>query len=302
MALTHTPAGRGAVLDPTDAPRRMPKQTRTSAPVLGVTAMAAALGATTGLTAAAAAAEPAAPAPAVTAPDTDPGLALAARIQQQAEPAQSEAQQTAQQPTVRQETARQEAEQAARAEAAREAARLEAAHEAAAKRAAQQAAAEHVAAQQAVEQAAAQQSAVEQAAAEPAAVEPTGTGSTVLPIADRPIDPPVATPWEGLRTGVDFSAPVNTPVRAVAGGTVSSAGWSGRYGYRVIQTLPDGTEVWYCQLSAITATAGELAPGEPLGRVGATGSGTTVARLHLEVRPGGGAPVDAAAWFQSRGV
>jgi murein DD-endopeptidase MepM/ murein hydrolase activator NlpD len=91
-------------------------------------------------------------------------------------------------------------------------------------------------------------------------------------------------------------------VRAVTAGTVSSAGWSGRYGYRVIQTLPDGTELWYCHLASITATGGELTPGARVGQVGATGSGATGPRLHLEVRPGGGAPVDALAWLQAHGV
>ncbi|MFE9427849.1 M23 family metallopeptidase [Kitasatospora sp. NPDC006697] len=272
MALTHTPV---ALLDHADAPgdqapRRLPRQSRAAAPVLGVTAMAAALGATAGLTSSAAAAEPA-PA-AVSAPDADPGLALAARIQQQADPARAAADEAAEQ------AARAEAEQAARTEAAR----LEAAQEAAAKRAAAQ-------------QPAARQLTERQAPAE------EQSADTVLPLPGRPVDLPAATPWPELRTGVDISAPVGTPVRAVAAGTVTAAGWSGGYGYRVIQTLPDGTEVWYCHLSAITA-AGPLAPGEALGRVGATGSRTGTARLHLEVRPGGGAPVDAAAWFQARGL
>jgi murein DD-endopeptidase MepM/ murein hydrolase activator NlpD len=272
VALTHTPHGGTGLLDPASddsARRRLPRPTRTSAPVLGVTAMAAALGAT-GLTATAAAAATAAPAgaaPAVSAPDqADPGLALAARIQQQAdvEPGAEDAQQL---------TAGQDAARAAQQQAAR----LEAAHEAAAKRAAQQAAA-------------------------------TSSPTAVFPVPGHSVDAPAATPWEQLRTGIDISAPAHTPVRAVTAGTVSSVGWSGRYGYRVIQTLPDGTELWYCHLASISATGGELAPGAPLGLVGTTGSGATAAlgtaapRLHLEVRPGGGAPVDALAWLQAHGV
>jgi murein DD-endopeptidase MepM/ murein hydrolase activator NlpD len=270
VALTHTPPGSSGLLDHPEAPddstrHRLPRPARASAPVLGVTAMAAALGATGFGATAAAAATPAAPAaPALSAPDqADPGLALTARITQQADvaPGAEEA---------GQDTARTVAAQ-------QQAARLEAAQEAAAKQAALRAAA---------------------TAERPAAVSP-------LP--GYPVSTPAATPWGQLRTGVDIAAPAHTPVRAVAAGTVTAAGWSGVYGYRVIQTLPDGTELWYCHLASLTATGGQLAPGELLGQVGASGSGVAGSgirgpRLHLEVRPGGGAPVDALAWLQEHGI
>ncbi|WP_051969835.1 M23 family metallopeptidase [Kitasatospora azatica] len=273
MALTHTPALLDHAGAPEETPRhRLPRQSRSGSPVLGVTAMAAALGATTGLTAtAAAAATPAsAPATAVIAPDespaasaADPGLALAARIQQQADPRT----------------------------AAEEAARLEAAQEAAAKRAAQ------------APQVQAPEAQAPQAPTEPAppveAAPPQGAQAR-LPVAKYTLTAP-GSPWAQLNTGLDFAAPAGTPVVAVTGGTVSSAGWSGSYGYRVIQTLPDGTELWYCNLASITVTAGQVAPGTALGKVGATGSGTSP-RLHLEVRPGGAAPVDPVAWLQAQGV
>ncbi|MCC9309071.1 M23 family metallopeptidase [Kitasatospora sp. RB6PN24] len=302
MALTHTPHSNSGLLDHTDAPddsarHRVPKQARSSAPVLGVTAMAAALGAT-GFTAAAAA-TPASAAPAVSAPDqADPGLALAARIQQQADGAPEA--EDADQLTGSQDAAHQEA---ARQEAARqEAARLAAAQEAAAKRAAQQAAATERAAHAEQVTAHDEQAAHAEQVTVPAAAASAELPAAVPPLPGHSVDTPAATPWDQLRTGIEISAPAHTPVRAITAGTVSSAGWSGRYGYRVIQTLPDGTELWYCRLASISATAGELAPGAVLGQVGATGSGATGPRLHLEVRPGGGAPVDALAWLQAHGV
>ncbi|PYC83803.1 hypothetical protein C7C46_08655 [Streptomyces tateyamensis] len=290
MASTHTPALLDHPAAADEALRhRLPRQSRPGSPVLGVTAMAAALGATTGLTAGAAqaAAAPAAPAPALVAAEqgdsADPGLALAARIQQQAD------QRTA----------------------AEQAARLEAAHEAAAKRAVQQ----QTRPVQAVQAVASVPSAPVAPAGRPAPVPAAAAVQSVHPVPAQPATAPLelhapladytvaaqASPWAQLQTGLDLAAPAGAPVLAVAGGTVSSAGWSGAHGYRVILTLPDGTELWYCQLASITVAAGPVADGAELGRVGTTGSATRP-HLHLEVRPGGGAPVDPAAWLRAGGV
>ncbi|MEZ0067780.1 murein DD-endopeptidase MepM/ murein hydrolase activator NlpD [Streptacidiphilus sp. MAP12-20] len=107
--------------------------------------------------------------------------------------------------------------------------------------------------------------------------------------------------WSHLHTGLDFAAPAGTPVRAVGAGVVTSAGWAGSYGYRVIETLPDGTEIWYCHLSAIAVGAGSVTGGQPIGRVGSTGN-STGPHLHLEVRPSGGDPVDPTDWLTAHGL
>ncbi|MEU6084193.1 M23 family metallopeptidase [Streptomyces sp. NPDC047108] len=106
--------------------------------------------------------------------------------------------------------------------------------------------------------------------------------------------------WSSDHTGLDFAAPSGTPAKAVHGGTITEAGWAGSYGYRIILTLDDGTEVWYCHLSSMTKTSGKVTTGETIGRVGATGN-VTGAHLHLEVRPGGGDPIDPAAWLRGKG-
>lgn len=107
--------------------------------------------------------------------------------------------------------------------------------------------------------------------------------------------------WSANHTGQDFAAPTGTPVKAVHGGTITQAGWAGSYGYRIILTLPDGTEVWYCHLSSMTQTSGQVGTGDVIGRVGATGN-VTGPHLHLEVRPGGGAPIDPMAWLREHGL
>lgn len=106
----------------------------------------------------------------------------------------------------------------------------------------------------------------------------------------------------GSHTGVDLSGPTGTEIVAVAGGTVTSAGYSGAYGMRTVITLNDGTEVWYAHQSRITVSVGEkVQPGDVTGYTGSTGN-TTGPHLHLEVRPSGGDPVDPVAVLRSHGV
>ncbi|MFH9728350.1 M23 family metallopeptidase [Streptomyces sp. NPDC017254] len=106
----------------------------------------------------------------------------------------------------------------------------------------------------------------------------------------------------GYHTGLDFAAPTGTPLKAVHGATVKSAGWSGSYGYRIVLELEDGTEVWYCHLSSMTVGAGQtVGTGETIGRVGATGN-VTGAHLHMEVHTSGGDGIDPAQWLRSKGL
>ncbi|GLW73190.1 hypothetical protein Kpho02_54890 [Kitasatospora phosalacinea] len=287
MASTHTESTVGTQLldHPVEAEplrHRLPRQARTGAPLLGVTAMTAALGAT-GLTAAPARAAAPVPAPApVTAADAapdgqhaaDPGLALAARILQQADGQRT---------------------------ATEESARLAAAQEAEAKHADRRAGAGAAADGSAPDGSAVTGSAVTGSAVTGSA---TDRSAPALPVADYRLTEqyaPAGAHWAHLHTGLDFAARTGAPVTAVTGGTVTAAGWSGTHGYRVIQTLPDGTEVWYCHLSRIATASGPVAPGTVLGAVGSTGS-ATAPHLHLEVRPAGGAPVDPLPWLHHLGL
>ncbi|MFG3347961.1 M23 family metallopeptidase [Streptomyces sp. NPDC048018] len=106
----------------------------------------------------------------------------------------------------------------------------------------------------------------------------------------------------GYHTGLDFAAPTGTPVKAVHGATVKSAGWSGAYGYRIVLELEDGTEIWYCHLSSMTVGVGQsVGTGETIGRVGATGN-VTGPHLHLEVHTPSGDGIDPAGWLRSKGL
>jgi murein DD-endopeptidase MepM/ murein hydrolase activator NlpD len=98
--------------------------------------------------------------------------------------------------------------------------------------------------------------------------------------------------WSHCHTGLDFAAAPGTPIHAVANGVVTSAGYEGSYGNQTIVTLADGTQLWYCHQTSYTVSPGEhVSTGQLIGYVGSTGN-TTGPHLHLEVRPGGGDPVD----------
>jgi murein DD-endopeptidase MepM/ murein hydrolase activator NlpD len=83
---------------------------------------------------------------------------------------------------------------------------------------------------------------------------------------------------------------------------VKEVGYEGSYGNRIIVTLQDGTEVWYCHLSRFATSPGEkVDPGQTIGYTGSTGN-TTGPHLHIEIHPGGGDPVDPIPVMQQHGV
>lgn len=108
--------------------------------------------------------------------------------------------------------------------------------------------------------------------------------------------------WSRNHTGLDFAAPSGTPVMSVTNGTVTSVGYEGAYGNQIVVTTDDGTEIWYCHLSAYAVQVGDkVTAGQVIGNVGSTGN-STGPHLHLEVRPGAGDPVDPYSALVANGV
>lgn len=108
--------------------------------------------------------------------------------------------------------------------------------------------------------------------------------------------------WARAHTGLDFAAPTGSPIFAVANGTITSTGYDGAYGNKTVLTLDDGTEIWFCHQSAVDVSVGATVhAGELIGRVGSTGN-TTGPHLHLEVRPGGGDPVNPYTALTEQGL
>jgi murein DD-endopeptidase MepM/ murein hydrolase activator NlpD len=108
--------------------------------------------------------------------------------------------------------------------------------------------------------------------------------------------------WSSIHTGLDFAAPSGSPIYAIANGVVTSAGYDGAYGNKTVETLPDGTEIWYCHQSTIGVEVGDkIIQSEQIGTLGSTGH-VTGPHVHIEVRPGGGDPVDPYPEFLYHGV
>lgn len=95
--------------------------------------------------------------------------------------------------------------------------------------------------------------------------------------------------WGRDHTGMDISAPENTPVRAAADGIVTEAQWRGGYGQTiVIKHLDETGEVYahtrYAHLNQYHVRVGDQVEQNTLiGRVGSTGN-STGNHLHFEIR------------------
>ncbi|MFD5596331.1 peptidoglycan DD-metalloendopeptidase family protein [Streptomyces griseorubiginosus] len=152
----------------------------------------------------------------------------------------------------------------------------------------------------------------EKAEAKPAAAtQSSGTGSSsgyTLPVTGATIGTGyhvAGAMWSsGYHTGVDFVVPTGTPLKAVAAGTVVSAGWGGAYGNQVVIKLNDGYYAQYAHLSQLSVSAGQtVSEDQQIGLSGATGN-VTGPHLHFEIRttPDYGSDVDPVAYLRSKGV
>ena len=111
-----------------------------------------------------------------------------------------------------------------------------------------------------------------------------------------------------MHEGVDMSAPLGTPIHAVADGVVVelvSDYRSGTY-LRIQHTASDGS-IYYSAyahqyMSDIIVRAGQtVTAGEQIGAVGSNGW-STGAHLHFEIRDAGGTPTDPMVWMENQGA
>jgi murein DD-endopeptidase MepM/ murein hydrolase activator NlpD len=108
--------------------------------------------------------------------------------------------------------------------------------------------------------------------------------------------------WSSYHTGLDFNGNTGDPIMAIANGVVISAGYDGAYGNKTVVQLEDGTEIWYCHQNSFGVSVGDnVRGGEVIGTIGSTGH-VTGSHLHVEVRPGGGDPVDPYLAMQQHGL
>jgi murein DD-endopeptidase MepM/ murein hydrolase activator NlpD len=108
--------------------------------------------------------------------------------------------------------------------------------------------------------------------------------------------------WARNHTGLDFAAPLGTPVRSVLAGEVIQAAYEGAYGRQVKVRHADGTVTSYSHMSEFAVSVGDtVAAGDKVGAIGVTGN-TTGPHLHFEVLLGGDNQVDPEPWLRDHGV
>jgi murein DD-endopeptidase MepM/ murein hydrolase activator NlpD len=84
--------------------------------------------------------------------------------------------------------------------------------------------------------------------------------------------------------GVDFGAPLNSPVMATGDGVVTWAGWRDKYGIMVEIDHGRGLSTRYAHLGrTLVHTGDHVSRGRPIGLLGNTGR-STGPHLHYEVR------------------
>ncbi|MFI6034638.1 peptidoglycan DD-metalloendopeptidase family protein [Streptomyces sp. NPDC051315] len=158
----------------------------------------------------------------------------------------------------------------------------------------------------------ASESSAESSSSQTSATLTAGNGGTSSGYAQPVSGATVGTPYRmsgsmwssGYHTGVDFVVPTGTSLKAVAAGTVVSAGWGGAYGNQVVVRLADGNYAQYAHLSALSVSAGQtVSAGQQVGLSGATGN-VTGPHLHFEIRttPDYGSDIDPVAYLRSHGV
>jgi len=104
-------------------------------------------------------------------------------------------------------------------------------------------------------------------------------------------------PYTSYHGGVDFRAPIGTPVYVSAAGTILLAEPLALYGNMIVIDHGWGLLTGYGHLSSIEVQVGQqVAPGDLIGRVGNTGL-STGAHLHWQVWVGG-ISVDGLQWME----
>ncbi len=93
--------------------------------------------------------------------------------------------------------------------------------------------------------------------------------------------------WGRAHEGIDFAAPMGSPIRAVSSGRVVYSGWATGYGYVVIIEHQRGLRTLYAHNSKLLVSEGEsVGKGEVISRSGNTGN-STGPHLHFEVQVNG---------------
>jgi len=85
--------------------------------------------------------------------------------------------------------------------------------------------------------------------------------------------------------GQDWSPPEGSTIPAITDGTIHANGWSDALGWFVVQATTDKLFIVYAHLGkqSSRSAGSSIAIGEPIGKVGNTGTATTGPHLHLSI-------------------
>ena len=117
--------------------------------------------------------------------------------------------------------------------------------------------------------------------------------------------------WARYHTGVDFAAPIGTPIHATANGVITNAGigpassWAGNY---VVIKFSNGDQMLFAHMSSVAVSNGQqVTGGQLIGHVGMTGRAFGP-HTHVEFYPAGITPgdvysaVNPVQWFTAHGL
>ena len=108
--------------------------------------------------------------------------------------------------------------------------------------------------------------------------------------------------WGSFHNGIDIATVNGTPILAIMDGIVLDSGPASGYGNWIRIQHEDGTISLYGHMDTLDVTVGQqVHAGQRIAGMGNQGFSTGT-HLHFEVHPGGGGPVDPAAWLAERGI
>ncbi len=108
--------------------------------------------------------------------------------------------------------------------------------------------------------------------------------------------------WGSHHGGIDIAAPIGTPIKSAADGTVLEAGAASGYGQWVRVLNDDGTTAVYGHVDTYQVSSGQrVSAGQQIATVGNQGW-STGPHLHFEVWDTNGVKINPNAWLSDRGV
>lgn len=133
----------------------------------------------------------------------------------------------------------------------------------------------------------------------------SGGGSAVKPVKNYTLTArfgQAGSQWSsGAHTGLDFAAPLGTPILAPQGGKVAVSGWGGAYGNWVCIDVETATQLCFAHQMNLEVKVGDrVLQGQQIGHIGMTGN-TNGPHLHFEVRVRG-KTIDPETWLSDRGA